>query len=107
MLQNNLLKVGRRLEEFARVVVYDDLHVIVEALVRGEGVAFLSSDLVKAHVEAGRLRAYRIPGFRHERRRTIVYGDGVTEGSMVANFVEKILLRLRPAGSVVPTPACS
>lgn len=107
LLQNNLFKVGRRTEEFARVVVFDDLHVIVDAVVRGEGVAFISSDLVKAHVAAGRLRAHRIPGFLHERRRTLVFGDGVAAGSPAADFVEKVLSKLGRAQAAAPLPGCA
>lgn len=107
LLANNLQQVGRRLEEFRRVVVFDDLHVIVDSLLRGDGVAFISSDLVKDQVAAGRLVEHRVHGFLHERRRTLVYGDGLVDGSPAAAFVEKVLARLRPARPGSPLPACA
>lgn len=106
LLASNLLKVGRRVEDFRRVVVFDDLHVIVDSLLRGDGVAFISSDLVKAYVDAGRLVEHRVPGFLHERRRTLVYGDSLEEGSPAAAFVEKVLARLRPVRPASPLPLC-
>lgn len=94
LLENNLLRTGRRIDEFRQVVVFDDLHVIVDALVRGAGVAFISNELVRTHVEAGRLREYRVSGFQHERKRTFVHGGGFPDGSPAATFVEKLLLRV-------------
>lgn len=97
LLASNLLTAGRRVEDFRRVVEFDDLLVTVEALVRGEGLAFLSRDLVQAHVAAGRLREYTIPGFSHERSRTLVIGRGVSTRAAAAAFVDQVVSRLGPA----------
>jgi len=107
LLQKNLLRVGRQLEDFRRIVVFDDLHVIVNALLRGDGVAFISSDLVRPHVAAGRLGEHRVPGFLHERMRTLVIGAGLIEGSPAAAFVEKVLARLHRPGPASAVPACA
>jgi len=106
LLQKNLLTVGRQLEDFRQVVVFDDLHVIVDAMLRGDGVAFISSDLVQPHVVAGRLREHRVAGFMHERMRTLVIGTALAENSQAAAFVDKVLARLSPAQPAGPLPLC-
>ncbi|GAO01496.1 hypothetical protein [Anaeromyxobacter sp. PSR-1] len=86
--------------------MYDDLHVIVESLVRGEGIAFISTELIRAHVEAGRLREYRVPGFTHLRRRTLVMGGSTARDGLMAEFVRCVLARV---GAAEPSAvrACS
>ena len=93
LLKTNLQNVGKRTEDFRRNVVYADLHVILDALVRGEGVAFISSDLVRPSVVAGTLREYRVSGFRHERKRTLVFADAAPEQGPAAWLVAQILDR--------------
>ena len=39
LLANNLRNLGREMGEFRRIVVYDDLHVIVRSLLNGDGIA--------------------------------------------------------------------
>lgn len=101
LLEKNLLAVGREIGAFRRMVVYDDLHVIVEALVRGEGVAFISTDLVRAHVAAGRLREHRVPGFMHARKRTLVMNGRPPEEGLAGAFVKRVLARVGIEHAVV------
>lgn len=106
LLENNLRALGRGIDQFHRLVVYDDLHVIVESLVRGEGIAFISTELIRAHVEEGRLREYRVPGFTHLRRRTLVMGASTARDDLMAEFVRCVLARV---GAAEPSAvrACS
>ncbi len=106
LLQKNLVEVRRQIDDFNRVVVFDDLHIIVEAVLRGDGVAFISTDLVREHVAAGRLVELRVPGFTHARRRTLVVGAGLVERSPAAAFVAKVLARLRPSEPGFAERAC-
>lgn len=107
LLSSNLQAVGRRIEDFQRVVVFDDLLVILDALVRGEGVAFVSRDLVRPHVVAGRLREHRVPGFLHERQRTLVRAHGLDGQDTVAAFVGEVLRRHGQGRHLRPLSACS
>lgn len=104
LLQKNLVNAGRTIDQFRQVVVFDDLHVIVDAILDGRGIAFISSDMVRAHVASGRLREHRIQGFTHVRKRTLVLG-GVELTGPAAAFVEKILDRLGPKRSGTPQSA--
>lgn len=76
LLRDNLATLGRSMDGFRRVVAYDDLHVILRAVIRGEGIAFASTDFLTPHVRAGRLRTHRVRGFQHVRARTLVRANG-------------------------------
>jgi LysR family transcriptional regulator, transcriptional activator of the cysJI operon len=71
-LEGNLRRVGHDLDEFRRIIVLDDLHMVVEAVLRGDGVSFMSRDVLAAHLAAGRLRAHHVAGFQHTRSRALV-----------------------------------
>jgi DNA-binding transcriptional LysR family regulator len=91
LLSNNLRTIGREMEEFRRIVVYDDLHVIVRSLLNGDGIAFISSDIVKNHVAAGTLTTCRVEGFSHLRKRTFVCNGRLPERSLSEQFAENVL----------------
>ncbi|HJV36657.1 LysR family transcriptional regulator [Geomonas sp.] len=63
---------GRDVSEFTNTVVYDDLHVIVESLIAGDGIALISRDLVEKLVAEGKLCSHRVEGFNHRRMRTLL-----------------------------------
>ena len=73
LLAFNMDAIGRDAREFGNLLLIDDLHVIVESVLGGEGIAFISRSLVLNHLEEGRLREHRVAGFTHERRRTLAY----------------------------------
>ena len=90
LLENNLRNQNRLTDEFRRIVVYDDLHFIIDALLRGQGVAFISTDLIRAHIETRRLKEYRVAGFTHQRKRTLIYNCPVSGGNLTSAFAETI-----------------
>jgi DNA-binding transcriptional LysR family regulator len=87
LLESNLHAVGHDLREFRRVVVHDDLHVVVQALLDGEGVSFLSRDVLEDHLAAGRLVAHRVPGFHHSRERALVLERPIALDEASSHFV--------------------
>ncbi|MBZ0112526.1 MAG: LysR family transcriptional regulator, partial [Thermoanaerobaculia bacterium] len=50
LLEDNLRAVGHDLREFRQVIVHDDLHLVVQALLDGEGISFLSRDVLGDHL---------------------------------------------------------
>lgn len=72
LLEGNLRAIGRELSDFRSFVVLDDLHVIVQATREGQGISFLSRELVQDQIQAGLLCEHRIDGFRHHRNRTLL-----------------------------------
>jgi LysR family transcriptional regulator, transcriptional activator of the cysJI operon len=73
LLAHNMTAIGRDPREFANLLLYDDLHVIINSVLAGEGIAFISRCLVGSLLGEGRLCEHRVAGFTHERSRTLVY----------------------------------
>lgn len=71
-LTSNMQMVGRDVSEFTNTVVYDDLHVIMESLVDGAGIALMSRDLVEKQIAAGTLVGHQVEGFNHSRMRSLL-----------------------------------
>ncbi|MCX6543425.1 MAG: LysR family transcriptional regulator [Acidobacteria bacterium] len=87
LLEDNLKGVGHELRDFRNVIVLDDLHLMVQAVVDGEGIAFLSRDVLGEHLAAGRLVAHHVAGFRHARQRALVLNRGSALDGPSADFV--------------------
>jgi DNA-binding transcriptional LysR family regulator len=72
LLESGLAGIGHDLREFRKLIVSDDLHLIVRAVLDGEGVSFLSRDILDEHVATGRVVVHHVPGFPHVRQRALV-----------------------------------
>jgi DNA-binding transcriptional LysR family regulator len=118
LLENNLKRVGRGIQEFPRMIVSDDLHMVVQAVLQGDGVSFLSRDIVADHLEAGRVRVHHVEGFQHARSRAVVLArpDGAEGplGRFVATLFARFSLpmpdelqrELQAASVALPTVSC-
>jgi DNA-binding transcriptional LysR family regulator len=87
LLERSLHAVGHDLREFRRVIVHDDLHQIVQAVLDGEGMSFLSRDILEDHLDTGRLLLHRVPGFQHTRQRALVLDRPVALDEASSHFV--------------------
>ncbi len=90
LLETNLKCIGHDLQEFRKVIVFDDLHVIVKAVLNGEGIAFVSRDVVDEHIAAGRLSPHYVPGFTHARDRALVTTQADQASGPVRQFVASL-----------------
>lgn len=95
MLEKNLQEAGRQIGEFRRILAFDDLRTIIEALSEGDGVAFLSRDLVADQLASGEFCAFSIPGFVHSRKRTLVFSERLHLSSLGAPLTEQMLTYFR------------
>ena len=91
LLALNMTAIGRDPGEFGNILLYDDLHFIVESVLAGEGIAFLSRSLVCNLLEEGRLREHNVAGFTHERRRTLAYRQQNDRNEVFHYFLTCIL----------------
>jgi len=107
-LEKNLQFIGRDFSEFRQFIVYDDLHLIVKAVTEGDGIAFISSDVVAEQLASGALQSHKFHGFRHTRQRTLAQNGRSPSQGIFENFRQGILayfnstdspLRVKP-----PTP---
>jgi LysR family transcriptional regulator, transcriptional activator of the cysJI operon len=96
LLESNLRAIGRDLREFRRLIVVDDLHVIIRGVLDGEGLAFLSPDVVAEPLADGRLRAHRVEGFRHTRQRALLVNHTNAPAVPVAAFVAAVCRHFHP-----------
>lgn len=87
LLEKSLHGIGHDLRDFRKVIVHDDLPLIVQAVLDGEGLSFLSRDLLGDHVTTGRLVVHRIPGFHHSRQRALVLDRPVALDEASSHFV--------------------
>ncbi|MDD2582276.1 MAG: LysR family transcriptional regulator [Desulfuromonadaceae bacterium] len=88
LLEGNLRAIGRELSDFKSFVVIDDLHMILQVTREGQGVSFLSRELVQEQLDTGLLCEHRIDGFRHHRNRTmIIHGDRQQQNSPLNYFI--------------------
>lgn len=71
-LDKNLSFIGRDFSEFKRFIVYDDIHLIINAVINGDGIAFISSDVIAEQLRSGQLQKNTVQGFQHARQRTLV-----------------------------------
>lgn len=90
MLEKNLERVGHRLDDFRKSAVVDDITVAVQAVVAGEGVSYLSVDVVKDHLAVGRLVAHHVKGFQKERQRALVLARPEPAEGALGLFVETL-----------------
>lgn len=72
LLEANLGRLSFGLENFNRIVTYDDLHIIIRALIDGLGIGFISNELIAPYVERGELNIFRVSDFTHKRQRTLI-----------------------------------
>jgi LysR family transcriptional regulator, transcriptional activator of the cysJI operon len=112
LLENGLEGIGHGLREFRKLIVVDDLHMIVRAVIDGEGVAFVSPDVVGDAVATGRLTTHKIPGFQHSRQRALVINQTISGDGPAAAFVRAVFghfkLSIPPgvgSGAAAPTPS--
>lgn len=89
-LEMNMKNIGRDSREFKKVIVYDDLHLIIQAVLDGEGIAFISRSVVAKYLEQGSLRTHRVAGFRHDRNRTFVVSNTKSLDTNLMDFVRCI-----------------
>ncbi len=70
-LATNLRSLGRSVTEFNNHIIVDDLHMIINAVLAGNGIACISKGVVEKHLNSGRLVQHHVDGFVHARKRTL------------------------------------
>ena len=88
LFEDNLAKFGKTLDDFRGIVIHDDLHLSIQTTVAGQGVAFVSRNLVREHIEKGTLIEHTVEGFEYFRSRTIALNPRRSNNEFVREFVE-------------------
>jgi DNA-binding transcriptional LysR family regulator len=87
LLEENLAKFGKKLDNFRGVVIPDDLYLSIQTTLAGQGVAFVSRSLVREHIEKGALLEHTVEGFTWFRSRTLILNRKRSEDFFVRVFV--------------------
>jgi DNA-binding transcriptional LysR family regulator len=88
LLQENLARFDKKLDEFRGVVVHDDLHLTIQSTLAGQGIAFVSRSVVAGQIDRGELIEHNVEGFRNFRARTVVINRKCGEDGVVRGFIE-------------------
>lgn len=90
-LATNLRSLDRNVAEFSNHIIVDDLHMIINAVLEGNGIACLSRGVVEKHLASGRLHQHHVDGFVHTRKRTLAADKGIKADSSTADLMNCII----------------
>ena len=91
LLVHNLKNHGRCCTEFARTIICDDLHFIINTVSEGNGTTFVSRSLVELQLRQGSLREHRVAGFSHNHHRTLIVSKNSPAHALLNNFVSELI----------------
>ncbi|QWV99593.1 LysR family transcriptional regulator [Geomonas nitrogeniifigens] len=90
LLDLNLSRCGRTVEDFKAVVVVDDLRLALETVLAGGGISFVSRSIAARELDAGQLLEHVVPGFEQSRRRSVVVKSERRQDPAVVEFLDCI-----------------
>ena len=96
MLEKNLKLLGRDLREFKKIIAFDDLQIAVKIVRDGEGISFLSRDLVSDCLAGNALLEHRLAGFDHVRKRSLVFSNKCARNACLEHFAETVYSHFNP-----------
>ncbi|TLM68124.1 MAG: LysR family transcriptional regulator [Deltaproteobacteria bacterium] len=96
LLRQNLAARRADFSNFDGMMISDDLRYTINAVIAGEGVAFVSTALVSEHLAAGRLTSCRIAGFEVHRGRSVALLPGRHADPLIGDLLECIFLVVTP-----------
>ncbi len=91
LLSLNLENAEQGIDQFKRVMVLDDFWLIIQEVLAGSGVTFISRSAVAADIAAGRLLEHHVDGFQRYRQRSIVARECEATSSLKRSFTESVL----------------
>jgi len=88
LLQENLSQLGRTIDDFSSMIIYDDIHMNIQSVLEGQGVAFISRSLVYDHLQRNELLEHTVEGFHCFRSRSIVLPGKHADNSLIQSFLD-------------------
>lgn len=86
-LKRRLKQIGRGIDDFTNLCYYDDLGGVLRQIVAGHGLGFVSRELAARELEGGLLREHRVPGFGHQRPRTMLVSPRLRRTELTRRFL--------------------
>ncbi|MBT0652075.1 LysR family transcriptional regulator [Geomobilimonas luticola] len=97
-IDKNLRTLERSCGDFAGVVYFDDLSFVINEVLAGNGISFVSKGFVEKELRAGQLVSHRVAGFHHFRPRTMILAREHLS-PLVESFVQALFAEFRISGS--------
>jgi DNA-binding transcriptional LysR family regulator len=96
ILRQNFARKGVDFAAFEGTMISDDLRFTIDAVIAGEGVAFVSRALIGEHLQTGKVVGCRIKGFEHRRGRSVVLLPGRRSDPLIADLLNCIFRVVAP-----------
>ena len=96
VLRQNLKFVGADFDNFAGLVISDDLRLTIQSVLVGTGVAYLSRDLVADYLQSGQMMALKVRGFDHRRGRSVVLPQLSDHNPLLDSFLDCLFRVVSP-----------
>jgi DNA-binding transcriptional LysR family regulator len=91
LLQDNLAKAGKSIDDFKGSIIYDDLNLTIQTVLAGRGVAFVSRNLVSEYLKRGELTEHKVHGFSCFRLRSAVMLKNRCDEPLVKSFIDCVI----------------
>lgn len=98
LLRRNLAHVGVTFDHFQGLVISDDLQLTIQSVLGSGGISFVSRNLVAGHLQEGRLLLHTVPGFTHQRYRSVVRPRQQHNEELIKEFLQSLARVMSEAG---------
>jgi DNA-binding transcriptional LysR family regulator len=96
LMRHNLKAHGFDFNDFASVVISDDLRFTIESVLAGQGIAYVSQTLVGHYLESGQMIGLHVEGFEHRRGRSVVLLPQKADDALITELLESIFEVVSP-----------
>lgn len=90
LLKENLARFDKSVDDFKAMIMHDDLHLTIQTVVAGRGVAFVSKSLVFDQIQKGELKGHILEGFQCTRSRTALVDPKRKDDPVLADFLASV-----------------
>ncbi|RMF47857.1 MAG: LysR family transcriptional regulator [Deltaproteobacteria bacterium] len=93
-LENNLQSKGLSIDSFANVIVFEDLNLIMQSVLRNDGISYLSTDILATCISAEDIVTFDIEGFDTKRKRALIFNAPPESDPLFEDFESLIVKRM-------------
>lgn len=90
-LENNLEKFNRDISAFKNVVVFEDINLILQSVKNGDGIGYISSDIIKTCTNPEEITTFGIDGFQTDRKRALIFNDDPDKDPLFQDFKDLVI----------------
>lgn len=87
-LMKGMERMGEDVSAFTNLTYYDDLRGLLRQVCEGQGIGFVSKELVAEEAKAGLVKTHRLRGFDHMRSRSLVMPHRFRPTATASRFLQ-------------------